>query len=120
MMGEDIDGNCIGEPIIGHANPIPSKPGIISSFNDEFTDHDIREEWYWNHNPNPLNFETGKGQFTIFANTLYAREGTDDSFKPVSFDEDDIRRARNTLTFMPIGVKGEAETMMDFTELAEG
>jgi hypothetical protein len=47
-------------------------------------------------------------------------EGMDGSFEPVSFDEDDIRRAENTLAFMPTGVKGEGITKMDFPDLAEG
>lgn len=120
MMGKDTDGNGIGEPIDGHAKPIPSQPELLTSFYDDFTSPEIGNEWYWNHNPNPRKFETGKGEFTIFADTLYVMEAIDGSFEPVSFDEDDIRRARNTLAFMPTGLKGEAYTRMDFSKMSEG
>ena len=120
QMGEDRDGNGIGEPIDGYPKPMPSEPEFITRFYDDFTSPLILDEWYWNHNPNPERFSTGDGKLTIRADTLYAMSGTDGSFEPVSFEEDDIRRAKNTLAFMPTGVKGEGVAKMDFHDLAEG
>jgi len=119
-MGIDKDGNGIGEPLNSYTKPVDSKEEMDTSFRDNFDMPEITNEWYWNHNPNHNMYETGDGQFTIYADTLYALKGIDGSFNPVSFDKDDIRRARNTLAFMPIGIFGEGVTKMNIKDMDNG
>ncbi len=120
FMGIDTDGNSIGEPGRQFPKPVASIVNKDLSFYDDFTSPALKLEWTWNHNPDPSRFRTGNGTFTIMADTLYALEGIDGSFVPVSFEADDIRRARNTLAFMPVGVYGEATTTMRTTDMVDG
>ena len=52
VMGKDIDGNGIGEPIMSHKKPKTTKSDIITPVEtDEFSGNEIGLQWQWQANP---------------------------------------------------------------------
>jgi len=51
MIGKDIDGDGIGEPVLHHAKPIPSLPITAPPTDDGFEAPQLGLQWEWNHNP---------------------------------------------------------------------
>ena len=56
VMGEDHDGNGIGEPVMTHIKPDvgQSYPVVTPKETDEFTSDSLGIQWQWNANPNVL------------------------------------------------------------------
>lgn len=56
IMGQDFDGNSIGEPVLSHKKPNINKiyPIETPSESDNFKDFNIGLQWQWNANPNIL------------------------------------------------------------------
>lgn len=56
VMGEDFDGNGIGEPVMSHKKPNVEKtyPIQTPSETDNFDNFNIDLQWQWNANPNVL------------------------------------------------------------------
>ena len=51
MIGKDVDGDGIGEPILHHSKPIQGKPITAPPTDDEFDAPTRGPQWEWNHNP---------------------------------------------------------------------
>jgi beta-xylosidase len=51
MIGQDVDGDGIGEPILQHAKPIAGEPVAAPPSDDEFDRPRLGPQWEWNHNP---------------------------------------------------------------------
>jgi len=51
MIGEDADGDGIGEPVLHHVKPIPGFPIAAPPTDDEFDSPRLGPQWEWNHNP---------------------------------------------------------------------
>jgi len=114
LMGVDIDGNGIGEPVYVWRNPMPSKPSIPQT-NDEFTgdklywvgqqQRALALQWQWNHNPvdEAWNLTERKGWLTLKANQA-----------------ENLRSSRNMLTQKTMGYLSEATTKIDCSGLKEG
>jgi beta-xylosidase len=56
IMGQDFDGNGIGEPVVSHKKPAIDKvyPIVTPAESDNFDDFNIGLQWQWSANPNVL------------------------------------------------------------------
>ncbi|REE82116.1 beta-xylosidase [Lutibacter oceani] len=56
VMGQDFDGNGIGEPVFSHKKPYVGKtyPIVTPTETDNFEGFNIGLQWQWNANPNVL------------------------------------------------------------------
>ena len=74
IMGIDLDGDGIGEPVRTHAKPNVGRTFPITTppDSDEFSTHQLGRQWQWHANPRPWwgfpNF--GKGELRLFASQL--------------------------------------------------
>ena len=113
MIGVDIDGNGIGEPVDVWRNPKPSKPFLPQS-SDEFETNGLfwvgqkqralGLQWQWNHNPvdDAWSLDLRKGWLTLKA--LYAQT---------------MKDSRNMLTQKTMGYVSEATTKIDCSGFKE-
>lgn len=51
IIGKDIDGDSIGEPVIQYKKPIQGYPVMAPQTNDDFNSQNLNPQWEWNHNP---------------------------------------------------------------------
>ena len=51
MIGKDVDGDGIGEPVLSGKKPIAGYPIAAPQTDDEFTSGKLGPQWEWNHNP---------------------------------------------------------------------
>lgn len=113
IMGVDIDGNGIGEPVYVWKNPLPSQPSILQT-SDEFDARDLfwvgqRQrslglQWQWNHNPfdEAWNMDERKGWLTLKA-----------------LKSPTLKESHNMLTQKTVGYVSEAVTKMDCSKMAD-
>lgn len=109
LMGEDFDGNGIGEPVVRHSSPkFLAKPGIsqfTSYVSSDFIDNfDISSStklspvWQWNHNPHDAfwNLSERPGFLTIHAQPA-----------------DSLKLCHNMLTQKVVGYLNESTTIVE-------
>ena len=107
VMGEDYDGNGVGEPVDGWVKPKTKrnvKPSLPVS-SDDFSGSVLGLQWQFNHNPVDGAWSLTRRPGFLAIDALKA-----DSFKT----------ARNTLTQKLMGYIGTYTTILDCTSLAEG
>lgn len=100
LIGVDIDGNGIGEPV-----SVWTKPSIAANIkpmlpqtSDDFGQERLGLQWQWCHNPdNDYWSQTERCGWL----TLHAQPSPD------------LKNARNMLTQKSMGYQGEATTVMD-------
>ena len=53
IIGEQLPGSTIGQPVLSHALPNVGRPtaAISPQTSDEFTHESLEPQWEWNHNP---------------------------------------------------------------------
>jgi len=51
VIGEDVDGDGIGEPVLSYKKPINGFPITAPPTDDEFDSDKLGAQWEWNHNP---------------------------------------------------------------------
>jgi len=51
MIGKDVDGDGIGEPVLSYKKPINGFPITAPPTDDEFNAPSLGPQWEWNHNP---------------------------------------------------------------------
>jgi len=51
LIGKDVDGDGIGEPVLHHKKPIDGFPVAAPATDDEFDSTNLGPQWEWNHNP---------------------------------------------------------------------
>ena len=114
LMGADIDGNGIGEPVAVWPCPMPSKPSLPQT-SDDFggtekhwvgqQQRTLGLQWQWNHNPvqEAWSLTTRKGWLTLKA------------LKAATMKE-----SRNMLTQKTMGYESTATTKMDCSRLKDG
>ena len=88
LIGEDIDGDGIGEPVLHHKKPISGYPVAAPPTRDEFNAAKLGPQWEWNHNPRDTHWSltdqpgrlrlrasvpVGKGDFWGACNTISQR-----------------------------------------------
>jgi beta-xylosidase len=71
LMGKDLDGNGIGEPVLSYQKPVSRQPGEIKTIpeNDEFNSDTLGLQWQWHANPNVVwsALLKGNGFLRLFA-----------------------------------------------------
>ncbi|MCM1312038.1 MAG: glycoside hydrolase 43 family protein [Bacteroides sp.] len=106
-IGQDYDGNGIGEPVKVHAKPHAGKRGKVYApqASDEFKGKRLGVQWQYNHNPDEeyVSLTNRKGWLCIIPQKA-----------------EKLRMAKNQLTQKTMGFKGEATVKMDFSKLTEG
>ena len=95
LMGEDYDGNGIGEPVHHYSLPCPTVAKTLQT-NDDFSDS-TGLQWQWNHNPDNSHWSLSEypGYLTIHAQPA-----------------DSLKACRNMLTQKVIGYKSESTTLL--------
>ena len=114
LMGVDIDGNGIGEPVAVWLSPTVSSPLPLPT-SDEFTvqghywvgNHQraLPLQWQWNHNPVDDAWSLTERQGWL---TLHALPAAD------------VRQSRNSLTQKTLGYESEATTKVDCSGMIDG
>ena len=51
IIGKDVDGDGIGEPVRGARKPIAGHPVGAPQTDDDFNSETLGPQWEWNHNP---------------------------------------------------------------------
>ena len=107
VIGEDYDGNGVGEPVEGWTKPKTKKktaPSLPAS-SDDFSGKKLGLQWQFNHNP------------VDDAWSLTRRPGflAIDALKAESFE-----KARNTVSQKLMGYEGTYTTCLDCSSMAEG
>lgn len=107
LIGVDIDGNGIGEPVSVWTKPHVAaniKP-MLPQTSDDFGQKRPGLQWQWCHNPNSdcWNLMERKGWLTLHAQP-----------------SPDLKNARNMLTQKSMGYQGKATTVMDCRNIATG
>ena len=105
LIGVDIDGNGIGEPV-----PVWEKPAIkpieaIEAIEPIETINPLSPIWQWNHNPadSAWSFSARNGQLTLHA-----------------LPADCLKNSRNMLTQKTVGYESEATVTIDGAALLDG
>ena len=111
LIGVDIDGNGIGEPVSVYSFPKMGKArkGLnkrhLPQTSDDFNNAQLGLQWQWCHNPNNDRWSLTERQGWL---TLHAQPSPD------------LKNTRNMLTQKSMGYQGEATTVMDCRSIAEG
>ena len=111
VIGEDYDGNGVGEPVAGWAKPKVAKGRkakvrpFLPASSDDFSDPKPGLQWQWNHNPVDSAWSLTSHSGKLALNALPAE----------SFEF-----AHNTLSQKLMGFKGSYTVCLDLTEMAEG
>ena len=106
-IGEDYDGNGIGEPmkIVKKPNTGKKCKPFHPQTDDKFQGGKLGLQWQVNHNPvsGCISTTQRKGMLSITA-----------------LKADQLSRARNTVTQKTLGYKGEATVMVDYSDILPG
>ena len=96
LMGVDLDGNGVGEPVSRWQMPLPSQPVVLHT-SDDFSDTRLGLQWQWNHNPQ-------NGQWSLAERkgflTLHA------------LPADSLKACRNVLTQKMVGYQSETTVLL--------
>ena len=97
LMGVDLDGNGIGEPVVSWKKPISSNISLPLRTDDDFSGP-LGLQWQWNHNPVDTywNLSARKGWLTLQALPAV-----------------DLKACRNMLTQKVFGWQSESTTMVE-------
>lgn len=105
VIGMDLDGNGIGEPVYVWPKPIESDSLFAPQTDDDFSTPELSLQWQFNHNP---------------ADGAWSLSEHPGSLTLKALESPTFRLARNTLTQKIMGYVSEATVAMDFSEMAEG
>ncbi len=96
LMGVDIDGNGIGEPVARWQMPLPSQPAQLQQ-DDDFSGTKLGLQWQWNHNPQNDHWSLTEHRGWL---TLHAMPA------------DSLKACRNMLTQKIVGYESESTTLL--------
>ncbi len=96
LMGVDIDGNGIGEPVYAWQKPLSLSSDYALQTTDDFS-APLGLQWQWNHNPHDSHWslDERKGWLTL---------------KPLPADS--LKNCRNMLAQKVVGYKSESTTLL--------
>jgi beta-xylosidase len=97
LMGVDLDGNGIGEPVVSWKKPISSNNSQCLRTDDDFSGP-LGLQWQWNHNPVDTHWNLSARQGWL---TLQALPAVD------------LKACRNMLTQKVVGWQSESTTMVE-------
>ena len=100
VIGRDLDGNGIGEPVDHFRMPKGENIG-----NDFRQIYGFGLHWQWNHNPVSGKWSIDKNRQTLTLNAMQS---------------DNFKLARNTFTQKVVGYKGTATVHIDLKKMADG
>jgi len=103
MIGTDIDGNGIGEPVMQWKKPLSLCKASLPQTSDDFSGGQLSPQWQWNHNP---------------ANEAWSLTENPGALTLHALQSDSFIKARNTLTQKCMGYDSEATVKIDFAHLA--
>lgn len=109
MIGKDVDGDGIGEPVLHHRKPIPGHPITAPPTSDEFNSTHLGHQWEWNHNPRGTHWSLADqpGSLRLRASVPVGRRG--------------FWGACNTISQRIMGTaRGEAEAKFDLSGMKPG
>ena len=108
VIGEDYDGNGVGEPVAEWEKPKVRKRGrpavCLPASSDDFSSPELGLQWQFNHNPvdSAWSLTSHPGMLVL------------DALPAVSFE-----KARNTLSQKIMGFRGSYTVRLDLTEMAD-
>jgi beta-xylosidase len=108
VIGEDFDGNGVGEPVPGWTKPkvrrSVRKP-FLPAASDDFSSAELGLQWQWNHNPvdSAWSLTSHPGKLALTA-----------------LPAESYELARNTLSQKLMGFKGSCTVCLDLSEMADG
>lgn len=115
LVGTDIDGNGIGEPVPVWTAPTQTTTTFLPASTDEFSaeqlywigqkQRQLGPQWQWNHNPVDTAWNLTERQGWLTRHILPATS---------------IKDARGTLCQKTMGYKSEATTRIDCSQLRDG
>jgi len=107
LIGVDIDGNGIGEPVAVWTKPDTKQPSAPSlpSTSDDFGRTTLGLQWQWCHNPDNSHWSLGQRPGWLTLEALPAKQ---------------LRECRNMLTQKTMGFRSQATTMVDCRKLKPG
>ncbi len=109
MIGKDVDGDGIGEPVRGARIPIPGHPIAAPQTDDEFDSKTLGAQWEWNHNPRDDRW------------SLAERPGWLRLKASIPVGKKDFWGACNTVSQRIMGTgKGAAEAKLDLSGMRPG
>ncbi|MDF1825574.1 MAG: glycoside hydrolase 43 family protein [Verrucomicrobiales bacterium] len=115
MIGKDVDGDGIGEPVWSHGKPIKSSSDLMLQTSDEFDSESPGAQWNWNHEPRSdrYSFTDRPGYLRLTAS------------KPVAKKRGALKGAfwgaPNTLSQRQIGIgETSSEARLELTGLKPG
>jgi len=109
MIGKDVDGDGVGEPVLRHAKPIAGHPITAPPTDDEFDASRLGPQWEWNHNPRDSHW------------SLSERPGWLRLRASMPVGEGGFWGACNTLSQRIMGTgKGEATAKLDLSGMRAG
>ena len=107
VIGEDYDGNGVGEPVKGWTKPKSAKPQqrCLPASSDDFSSSRLGIQWQFNHNPvdGAWSLTRRKGSLAIDAQTAGS-----------------FRKARNTISQKIMGLNGSYTVCLDPGNMADG
>ena len=105
VMGEDYDGNGVGEPVKGWRKPKAKQSDVIvvPASSDDFSSPELGLQWQFNHNPLDSAWAVEDGRLRLDA-------------QPAA----DFLFARNTLTQKVMGLRGSYTVKMDCSDMTDG
>ena len=105
LMGVDIDGNGVGEPVAVWTKPatgVEASPSLPDT-SDDFSSRQLGLQWQWCHNPDNAHWSLAERPGWLTLDALPANN---------------LKETRNMLTQKVMGYAGEATTMMDCRRFA--
>ena len=107
VIGEDYDGNGIGEPVPAGLKPAAAKAGkrSLPASSDNFKGGKLGLQWQFNHNPVDEAWSLTRRKGALALDVLQAPS---------------FRAARNTLTQKIMGYTGSYTVRLDLADLADG
>ncbi len=107
QVGQDIDGNGVGEPVKEWDKPETKKKSRIFApqGSDEFSSSKLNFQWQFNHNPVHANW------------SLTERKGY---LRLKALKADNLRSSKNMITQKAIGYHGDASTEVDCSKMENG
>ena len=107
VMGEDYDGNGVGEPVPAWEKPAAAQAGerLLPASSDDFKSGKLGLQWQFNHNPVDQAWSLARRKGALALDALQAPS---------------FRAARNTLTQKIMGYTGSYTVRLDLAGLADG
>ena len=127
IIGEDIDGDGIGEAVQQHEKPIQGFPITAPQTDDDFSDSTLSPQWEWNHNPRNSfwSLKERNGWLRLKAGVPLSLESGSGPAKNMWTNDDGAKtpfwRAYNTLSQRIMGITtGTATARFDLSGMQPG